>query len=159
MKNLFLCLTLAICIFEKVHTPKMTLLSHLTESNKIDSLFDKIIPQIRTPSHFFSLTIIRSGDNYLFGIHQVKNKQKTILLNFMTPQNMKNFGYFNYKGYTIFVSGGVDPYNLFKRRSDQKYFLFSKENDFSTNMVDFFSYDYIYKDGKFSVVFTQLDTN
>jgi len=122
----------------------------LKENHKIDSLLDTVIS--RTSSHptYFSFETTNLGDEYLFSISQLRNNHSNIYYVFMTPKYMKNFGYFKYKGCTVFVSGGIDPYGFFKITRGKKSFDFIPNNK-SNNIDDLFFGFYTYDHGRFLV--------
>jgi hypothetical protein len=123
----------------------------MAADSKIDSLFEVIISQASHNSVYYSLSIMQSGDKILYGIMELKTKRNAIYLPFMQPKYMRNFAYFRYKGHVVFINSDQRINKFFKPIKKKRLFDFKwdKKNIYEDSN-DFFSENYIYKNGKFS---------
>jgi hypothetical protein len=129
----------------------------LKENAKIDSLFNTIIPECKVRCNYFSFTVIKLENEYSFSVLQLMTKKNEIYFPFMLPEYMTNFGYFEYRGCTVFISGGIDPYYFFQKTQQKKSFKFiwDKNNTYDER-DDLFFNSYSYHHGKFAINISQL---
>ena len=162
--KLVIKLLILLCLIQKTNAQSFRTLdlTLLKENYKIDSLFREVIHQSRSSNRYFSFTVLNSYfsgvSHYFFGVSQLKTGKRGIYFPFMQPIYMKNFGYFLYNGNVIFVSGGIDPYNFFRKttKSHLFHFAWNKKNIYENNSGELFFSDYEYKNGQFVNYFPVL---
>ncbi len=142
---LFLCFN---CLYAQSH--KTLTLPIFKESPKIDSLFNTIIDQNHSHNIYFSFDIMSLGNETMFSVVELKNKKSGLCLP-LTPSRYKPFGYFKFRGFTIFIFGDTDINHFFKKTNDRKLFkiLWYDPNTIDLDMNSYGGL-FEYKNGKFS---------
>ncbi|WP_426670154.1 hypothetical protein ACPPVU_02695 [Mucilaginibacter sp. McL0603] len=130
--------------FKKMNLPQFK------ESPKIDSLFDIIIPKSDSNYVYYSVRLLNNHSNLELTVSQLINKGADIYYTFMLHEDMKYFGYFQYKNKFILMNSDTKKNGLFKVLSDLKPFVFILHNpEVYDNHPDLYFNIYYYEGGKF----------
>jgi len=128
--------------------------SLVKESAKIDSLLSAIIniPKYLKAPKDDSCIVLCLGksdpERYVYGLHAINHRE--IIFDIGNLKNKKRLGYFNHKGYLIFVYGDAFMNEFFIYTNLTKEFIFVKPKAEETLslMRNFMSWAVIYRDGE-----------
>jgi hypothetical protein len=102
--------------------PTQISIPQLKENREIDSIMNIVVKNSRSKNICFSLTSVNSPVGRYFSVLRLPKGENDVYYRATQPEAIKEFGYFMFKGFNVFVYGDDEPTVFFKNTN--KRFVF-----------------------------------